>query len=87
MPLRPEAMRQNVTLSAASVGSINGARGCIENLAGSTDLESVIRVTVAWMGTAPISEPLNTCGQDEYGDDDSFRRVLSVDAVLADLKN
>ncbi|MFT6957216.1 MAG: type IV pilus assembly protein PilV [Halieaceae bacterium] len=78
---------QNVTLSTTNVGSINGARGCIENLAGSADGESIIRVTVAWMGTAPISEPINTCGQDAYGDDDSFRRALSIDTVLADLTN
>jgi len=79
---------QSVSLGAANVGSINAARGCIENIVGpSGDGEVIVRVTVAWMGTAPTVAPDNTCGQGAYGDDDRFRRVLSINSVLADLTN
>jgi type IV pilus assembly protein PilV len=78
---------EGVSLSGVDVGSVNAARGCIQNLAGSSDGDSVVRVTVAWLGTAPTVAPSSPCGLDEYGDDDSFRRTLSIDAVLADLTN
>ncbi len=82
----------NQTLSGAGVeesgqrlGSIVGARGCIENQLGSTDDERIIRVTVAWQGNSPTVAPASLCGQNLYGADDRFRRVASVDVVLANL--
>ena len=82
----------NQTLSGAGVaqggqrlGSIVGARGCIENRVGSTDGERIIRVTVAWQGNSPTVAPASPCGQNQYGADDRFRRVASVDVVLANL--
>lgn len=71
--------------SASLVGSLNAARGCIETVPGSTDGETIYRITVAWLGTSPTAAPDSTCGQGAYGDDDAYRRVVSVNAVLADL--
>ena len=91
----------NNTLAGAGVaqagqklGSIIGARGCIENLAGTKDGEKIIRVTIAWQGSTPTIAPASTCGQGQYGavdpndpDDpgDRYRRTASVDVVLANL--
>ncbi len=75
----------SVEQSGQKLGSIIGARGCVENLVGSTDGEAVIRVTIAWQGSAPTIAPASTCGEDQYGDDDRFRRAVSVDVVLANL--
>ena len=75
----------SVEASGQKLGSIIGARGCIANLAGSTDGEAVIRVTIAWQGSTPTIAPASGCGVDQYGDDDRFRRTVSVDVVLANL--
>ncbi|MCX2975069.1 type IV pilus modification protein PilV [Halieaceae bacterium IMCC8485] len=75
----------DVTLAGANQGSVSGARGCIENVVDTNFGEAVVRITVAWQGTTPTSAPRSDCGEDEYGDDDSFRRTFSLDAVLADL--
>lgn len=76
----------SVTSGAQQLGSIIGARGCIENIsgtgAGSKDV-AVIRVTVAWQGLAPTAAPASACGAGEYGADDSYRRTSSVDVTLA----
>ncbi len=74
-----------VTLGDKNVGSLVGARGCIENLAGSGDGDIIIRLTIAWQGTAATVEPDSDCGRDDFGDDDSLRRVASVNVVLGDL--
>ncbi|SEI48919.1 type IV pilus assembly protein PilV [Azotobacter beijerinckii] len=65
------------------LGSILGARGCIENISTGATEQAVIRVTVAWQGLAPTVAPALSCGKDEYGDDDRLRRAVSVDVVLA----
>jgi len=70
----------------ANVGSIEGARGCLENIAGSTDGETIIRLTIAWQGRTATAAPTSTCGQNQYGDDE-YRRVASFDTVLANLDN
>jgi type IV pilus assembly protein PilV len=70
----------------SNVGSIQGARGCLENIAGSSDGETIIRLTIAWQGLTPTQAPTSTCGKDQYGDD-AYRRVVSLDTVLADLDN
>ena len=74
-----------VALAGQKLGSIVGARGCIENITGTADGEAIVRVTIAWQGSTPTVVPASTCGQDQYGDDDSFRRTVSVNAVLANL--
>ncbi len=67
-----------------NIGSIIGARGCIENLVGSTDGELIVRFTVAWQGMSSSSVSDSDCGEDAFGDD-SFRRTASIDVVLADM--
>ena len=74
-----------VKLSGANLGSTVGARGCIENIAGTADGEVIVRVTIAWQGLAATVAPSSTCGQNAFGLDDSLRRTASVDAVLANL--
>lgn len=74
-----------VVLAGQQLGSIVGARGCLENLAGSADGESVIRVTIAWQGSSPTIAPASVCGLGAYGDDDRYRRTASMDVVLANL--
>ncbi|MFV8817839.1 type IV pilus modification protein PilV [Haliea sp. E17] len=76
---------QGVALAGINVGSIAAARGCIENIAGSADGETRIRVTVAWQGNAATQAPGSPCGTGQYGADDAYRRVAIVDAVFADL--
>lgn len=66
------------------LGSLVGARGCIENIAGSLDGERIIRLTIAWQGLTETKAPSAACGKDAFGDDD-FRRVASIDMVLANL--
>lgn len=74
-----------VSLGGDNLGSILGARGCIENVTGSADGEVIIRLTIAWQGLAPTRAPDSNCGQGAFGDDDEFRRTASLDTVLADL--
>lgn len=66
------------------LGSLVGARGCIENIPGSVDGEFIIRLTIAWQGMTETKAPASDCGKDAFGDDD-FRRVASIDMVLANL--
>lgn len=66
-----------------AVGAMIGARGCIETLSGAEKSEVVLRVTVAWQGMSPSVAPTLTCGQGEYGDDDSMRRTVSMLVTLA----
>lgn len=73
----------SVEASGQQLGSILGARGCIENRNISPTGEAVIRVTVAWQGLTPSVAPASSCGQGAYGSDDSLRRAVSVDVVLA----
>jgi type IV pilus assembly protein PilV len=75
----------DVDLSGQKIGSMVSARGCIANIAGTIDNEKIIRVTVAWQGTSPTATPSSSCGQGSYGDNDSYRRVASLDVVLANL--
>lgn len=73
----------SVEVSGQQLGSIIGARGCIDNVSISATEQAVIRVTVAWQGLSPSVAPASACGRDEYGSDDSLRRAVSVDVVLA----
>lgn len=64
------------------VGSMVGARGCIERISGSATSEVVLRVTVAWQGMTPTVESDLSCGEGEYGDDKQ-RRTVSMLVTLA----
>lgn len=73
----------SVEASGQQLGSIMGARGCIENISIVAAGQAVIRVTVAWQGLTPTVVPSLSCGANAYGADDSLRRAVSVDVVLA----
>lgn len=64
------------------VGSMIGARGCIDRISGTATSEVVLRVTVAWQGMTPTVAPSQACGADAYGAD-NLRRVVSIDVALA----
>jgi type IV pilus assembly protein PilV len=74
-----------VKLGDVNLGSVNGAIGCIENLAGSGDGDVIIRLTIAWQGMAETEPPVSTCGQNAFGNNEGFRRVAIFDTVVADL--
>lgn len=74
-----------VKLGSKSIGSILGATGCIQNITGSSDGEAIVRLTVAWQGMSATAAPALECGKGSFGDDDKFRRVASLDTVLANL--
>ena len=76
----------DVTLGTDSQGSVMGALGCIDIIDANSYDEVVIRVTVAWQGSVATKVPQSDCGAGQYGADDSFRRAVSMDAVLADLR-
>jgi len=65
------------------LGSLLGARGCIENISTDASGQVVIRVAVAWQGLVPTAGSSISCGKGEYGDDDRLRRLVFVDVVLA----
>lgn len=67
----------------AKVGSMIGARGCIETLSGSATSAVVLRVSVVWQGMSPTVAPSLACGQGSYGTDDSMRRAVSMLVTLA----
>ncbi|MEP4145679.1 MAG: type IV pilus modification protein PilV [Halioglobus sp.] len=75
----------DVTLGTDSQGSVMGALGCIDIVDANSYEEVVIRVTVAWQGSVATKKPQSDCGANQYGSDDSFRRAVSMDVVLADL--
>lgn len=79
-----EALRGvSVTDGAAQLGSMIGARGCIERISGAGTSTVVLRVSVAWQGLTPTGASALPCGFGEYGGDDSLRRVVAVNVGLA----
>lgn len=70
------------------VGSMLGARGCVDDLGGGDYM-----VTVAWQGLSPLAAPPAsvTCGEDAYDQsgtactDDRCRRVLTTIVRVGDL--
>lgn len=71
------------TSDNAAIGGVMGARGCIQQLSGSSTTAVVLRVTVAWQGMMPLAAPSLSCGQGLYGTDDSVRRAVSMQVTLA----
>ncbi len=68
----------------AKIGAMIGARGCIVQ----TDATNNIYViSVAWQGLAPTSAPGNTCGQNQYGNNDQLRRVVTATVRIANLSS
>ena len=76
------------TSGTSKVGSMLGARGCVEDLGSRQYL-----ITVAWQGMAPISAPPSSvaCGENAFDEtgtacvDDLCRRAITTVVRLADL--
>ncbi len=64
------------------IGAMIGARGCIVQIDAANN---VYAVSVAWQGLVPTAAPGNTCGQNQYGGNDKFRRVVSATLRIANL--
>ncbi|MBB3047507.1 type IV pilus assembly protein PilV [Litorivivens lipolytica] len=64
-----------------NLGSMIGARGCIEQVDAANRL---YRVTVAWQGLSETVTPTSDCGQGQYGAEPK-RRAVSILIRLANL--
>jgi len=78
----------SVTAGGANAGAMIGARGCIEQLQAPNPGTGICqpgmyRVSVAWQGLNGTVVPAVSCGADQYGADDSFRKVVSSRVVIA----
>jgi type IV pilus assembly protein PilV len=73
-----EGTSETVTSSGANVGGLLGARGCITRDA----TTGVIRVSVAWQGTAPTVASADPCASGLYGSNDALRRVVFTEVVV-----
>lgn len=69
---------ETVTASAARVGGMLGARGCVTR----NPASGVIRVSVAWQGLAPTVASADKCGTGLYGTNDALRRVVFTELVV-----
>lgn len=70
------------TAASGKVGAMIGARGCITQIQAQDPTAGVCapgiyEVSVAWQGIVGTVVPGNTCGQGEYGADETLRRVVS----------
>ena len=63
------------TTGSTKIGAMIGARGCIVQVDAT---KKIYAVSVAWQGLVPTAAPGNTCGKDQYGSDDKFRRVVAA---------
>ena len=68
--------------SGANIGAMLGARGCISEIDAANN---IYMISVVWQGMAPSVVPKVTCGQGQYGADDSLRRALSVTIQIGNL--
>jgi type IV pilus assembly protein PilV len=68
--------------SGTKVGAMLGARGCVSEIDAAN---RIYLISVAWQGMASSAVPKVTCGQGQYGADDSLRRALSVTVRIGDL--
>ncbi len=71
------------TQGTTKAGAMIGALGCVtqiqaENPALGVCTPGVYLVAVAWQGLNATSIPSASCGQNAFGSDDRFRRVLST---------
>jgi type IV pilus assembly protein PilV len=73
--------------SAANVGGMIGARGCITEIQAANPTPGVCapgiyQVSVAWQGVHSTAVSALACGQGQYGADDSYRRVLALSVSI-----
>lgn len=66
----------------ASVGTMIGGRGCVEQVAGASEVTASYRIVVTWQGLTPTTAPFFKCAKGSYGGNDALRRaVVKVVAV------
>jgi type IV pilus assembly protein PilV len=73
--------------SAANVGAMIGARGCVYQLVPSAGVAAEYIVAVAWQGfnnTVALTGIVADCGSGQYGDD-ANRRVVTLPISMANL--
>jgi type IV pilus assembly protein PilV len=73
--------------SAANIGGVAGARGCIAQLQSPDPSRGVCtpatyQVSVAWQGLNPTVAPALACGQGLYSATDSYRRLVAAQVSL-----
>lgn len=69
------------TATATNMGAMDGARGCITQIQAqdiTTCTPAIYQVAVAWQGLHKTTAPSVTCGQNDYGSDDGYRRTVSM---------
>jgi type IV pilus assembly protein PilV len=69
--------------SAANVGGMVGAVGCITQLqafnpAVGVCSAGIYQVSVAWQGMNPTATPALACGQGSFGANEAYRRVIAA---------
>lgn len=71
------------TEANSNVGAMIGARGCVTYDAAT----GIYQVSVAWQGLGKTAAPPDSwaCAKGNYGDDDKWRRVVSVTLKIANL--
>ena len=74
-----------VTDGGASIGTMIGGRGCIRQVSADAN-QITVEISVAWQGLGKSFQAENTCGQGEYGDDDTLRRVVSLTTQIGNLR-
>ena len=72
---------------STKTGAMIGARGCIEVVqtadpAATVCRPAIVRITTAWQGLVESSAPTLSCGEGDYGDDDTLRRAVATEVVI-----
>lgn len=70
-----------------NVGAMLGARGCVTeiqapNTTPGACAPGIYQVAVAWQGMHATRAPSVSCGSGEYGQQDTFRRAISVQVAI-----
>lgn len=76
--------------SAANIGGIVNARGCVEGPLAAPAAPNTYRVSVTWQGDVPTAAPISTACASGLGlyrnaqgaDDDTTRRAVSMDITI-----
>lgn len=73
--------------SAANVGAMQGARGCVEliqaaNATAGVCTPGTYRVSIVWQGLNPTTASQLACGQNLFGTNDAYRRAISAQVTV-----
>lgn len=66
-----------------STGVMIGARGCVYQISAVSPQQYVI--AVAWQGLSKSATPAVNCGAGSYGNDEGFRRVITLPVTIGNL--